>query len=76
MQCTLLVDVVAALYTILGLEAVVFCILHDDEQMPRRQTLKLVLKVFLLFLRKSGVASTLAMLLLGLQQKVQQVHAK
>ena len=55
MQCTLLVDVVAALYTILGLEAVVFRKVHDDKQLARRQTLQLVLKVFLLFLGEEVV---------------------
>ena len=55
MQCTLLVDVVAALYTILGLEAVVFRKVHDDEQLARSQTLHLVLKVFLLFLGEEVV---------------------
>ena len=55
MQCTLLVDVVAALYTILGLEAVVFRKVHDDEQLARRQTLQMVLKVFLLFLGEEVV---------------------
>ena len=55
MQCTLLVDVVAALYTILGLEAVVFRKVHDDEQTTRRQTFQLVLKVFLLFLGEEVV---------------------
>ena len=55
MQCTLLVDVVAALYTILGLEAVVFLKVHDNEQTTRRQTFQLVLKVFLLFLGEEVV---------------------
>ena len=55
MQCTLLVDVVAALYTILGLEAVVFCKVHDDEQTTWRQTLGILSRFWrLLFLVSSS----------------------